>query len=573
MPPEGAPPVNDPETPPPVSTVPGAPPPRTSDGATRVVVGLLLVVPALLALLVSYVLPTLWTLTTSFQRLKAFSGAPGEPVGTANYSAVAGETATAMSYALSLAIRPLLVVVVVAPLLALAAHHAGKAGRWVTRLAVTFPMVAVTPAALAAGWRLASMERNDLGTVAGAQAFVSGAVWLSTFGLACGVGVTLFLATLRRTDGPRPTWPAGVAVGVVAALATLAVVLQSFTYPMVITGGGPKRVTETPVIGLYRAAFQYVDWGTAAASSTILGLCVGALGLVATAVVLATRMRVQVTPATRTPGKATGTGVVVGWIATGVGLIAVLAVTGYGLWPWLSHIGGESHGGPSTGTLFVNTWLPPLVSTMVGVGLAAVAGFGIGALRPLGRFSELLLLPFAPWLLVGTAPLVVARFDAARTGDRLNSFLALVPPVWLVIPALFVFTLLAAGQSRLRKRMLADGVPPSQATRRVLLPALPMVVLVGAATWLWQSQDLLWQLVIATSKEWLTGPVQAITQLGQYAYQRDTISLGAALPIPVLVVAAVALAVLQLLHLDRLSIRIGRDRPPSDPPATDTTTL
>lgn len=545
------------------------PPPGTpARGGTARVVGALLVLPALAGLAVSYVWPSLWTVWASFQRLSPVGGA-SSPAGSANYSHVAGEAATATAYALSLGLRPLLAVVVVAPLLAFAAHHAGKAGRWVTRVAVSIPMAAVAPAAVAAGWRLTRVQAGELATAAGAQAFVASVVWLSTFGVACGLGVTLFLATQRRTPDRRgATWPAGIAAGVVAALATVAVSLQTFTYPMLLTGGGPAKATVTPALALYSVGFRYADFGVAAAASTLLGLGVGGLGIVAAVVLLASRMRIRVAPATRTadvprsPGSAS---VVVGWIATAVGLVGVLAIAGYGLWPWLSNLGGSPDTGPSTANLFTNTWLPPLLSTVVGVGVAAVAGYGIGALRPLGRFSELLLLPFAPWLLVGTAPLAVARFDTARSMGLVNSFLGLVPPVWLVVPALFIFTLLAAGQAEQRQAMLSDGVPPSAATRRTLLPALPMLALVAGATWLWQSQDALWPLLVATDTTYYTGPVQAFVQLAQQTAGRGSTSLAGVLPIPILVIAIVALAALQLLHLDRLSIHVGRNHPNPPP--------
>ena len=40
--------------------------------------------------------------------------------------------------------------------------------------------------------------------------------------------------------------------------------------------------------------------------------------------------------------------------------------------------------------------------------IAYLGALGIGALRPLGRYSEWLLLPFSPWLFITALPLSVA---------------------------------------------------------------------------------------------------------------------------------------------------------------------
>ncbi len=57
----------------------------------------------------------------------------------------------------------------------------------------------------------------------------------------------------------------------------------------------------------------------------------------------------------------------------------------------------------------------PFLAALVILLLAALAAVAIGALRPLGRRSEWLLLPFAPWLFVGAGPLGIAWFSAERS--------------------------------------------------------------------------------------------------------------------------------------------------------------
>jgi hypothetical protein len=527
---------------PPPSTPPAAPPPAApvpAGAPVRALAGLLLL-PAGLGLLVGQVRPTLRTVAASFQERSLVPGATAGPTGLDNYRDVLGrETVEAYANAALLPLLPLVGLLVVGPLLAAAAHRAGRAGRWGARLVLAVPMVCFAPAAVAVAW----LPADGLGTGPARTAF-----WLSTFGLAAGLGVTLYLAVLRGRRPGRSGWPAGVATGAVAGIAAVAVALPAFAYPVLLGA-------TTPMPLLYRVAFQFAAFGQGAAHGTILFGVLLLLGLAAALVIVLSGLRLTIEPDRTGPaGGSVGAAAV-----TGLGLLGVLAVTGYGLWPWLSRLTELAPaGGPPAGTVLVNTWLPPLFSTIVGVGLAAVAGFGIGGLRPLGRWSELLLVPFAPWLFVGIGPLVVAKFEAAagagRFGDRIDTLPGLVPPIWLVVPALFLFTLLFRG---LADRPRPPGGPAGY--RRMLVAALPMLVLAGAATWLVQAQSLLWGLVAGVSEDRLTGPVLAARQAVQSG--ADGAGLGLVLPVPAVVGFAAGLALLQLLYLDRLAIRAGRSGP------------
>src|SRR5690242_2555739 len=112
-----------------------APPTSTA----QVVVGLVLIVPAFALLIVSYVAPLSWTVTSSFHKLNVLratgrDGGGNGPFTGANYSrAFDTGLGGSLVYALSLAIVPILVVLVAAPILAWAAHTGGLVARWVTR--------------------------------------------------------------------------------------------------------------------------------------------------------------------------------------------------------------------------------------------------------------------------------------------------------------------------------------------------------------------------------------------------------------------------------------------------------
>jgi hypothetical protein len=502
-----------------------------------VAVGLLLVLPATIALLVGYLIPTIRTAVWSLQQ-RAPLGDGYEWIGFDNYDRILGEVAGPLAFTLLIALAPLLTLLVVAPLLAMAGHFGGKPARLTVRLALTIPTVCFAPVALAVAW---GFDRFDFETEF-PRASLAGAVFITMFGLVCGVGVTAFLAVLRGRAPGRSVWPAALAVAAVGFLAVVALALQTFTYPFLITRGGPREETATPVFHEFVFGLQFFEYGTGAAVATLVLIPVLLLGFVAGLLVVFTRLRVEHDPPA-TPER-TRAGAVVAAI---LGLVVVLAVTLYGLWPWLTGLGRFTvDGGESdAATAVVNTWLPPLVSTVLGVGLAAVAGFGIGALRPLGRFSEVLLLPFAPWLFVGIGPLFLVKWDAAQTADRVDTFLGRIPPIWLAVPALFVFTLLFRG---LANRPLGS----------VVLRALPMVVLMGAATWLVQSQSLLWGLIVSLSEP--NAQVLVVQWASEFATSFEGPPVGLILPIPAIVLFALGLALFHVFYLDRLAIKVGRDR-------------
>lgn len=538
---------------------PPAPPPRPAgSGQALGLVGVLLAGPAALALLIGYVWPTGRTVWWSLHAHSGIGGA-GDWVGLDNYQRLMEFEGAwqAVGFALLLVTLPLLVLLVVAPLLAVAAHHAGRAFRLTVRLGLTVPMVCFAPVALATAWLI---DRFDVE----GRASLWAAVALSMFGLLCGLGVTFYLAVLRGRSPGRSAWPAGLAVGALALTGTLAVALQLFTYPWTITGGGPARQTATPMLNAFQAGLQNFDFGFAAAQATLILVAVMVLGVAAALVVILTGLRIEVDPPGPEPAAATATATppAAGWstqrtlaaLAAIAGLLVVLALTGYGLWPWLTGLGQFGDVTDGLVAMLVNTWLAPVVSTVIGVGLAAVAGYGIGALRPLGRWSEVLLLPFAPWLFVGVGPLFLVKFDSARSGERLDTFFGAIPPIWLVVPALFLFTLLFRGLEHQRRARAAIGADPGRAS--VLVRSLPMLALAAVATWLVQSQSLLWGLVSTRSDP--TAPVFLLIQRGNFATVADQIPLGLVLPFPLIVVLAIGLGALQIFYLDRLAIRIGR---------------
>ncbi|MDP9793687.1 ABC-type sugar transport system permease subunit [Catenuloplanes nepalensis] len=506
-------------------------------------IGLLLVVPALLALLAGYVVPGARTLWNSFHDV-ALLGGSDEFTGLDNYSRIAElGFFGGLGFTLAIAVLPVLAACVLAPALAWLAHRAGTPGRLVTRLGLVLPMVIVTPVGLSLAW-LAARGRSAREPLE-AQLFVGQVFWLTLFGLLVGAGVTVFLAVLRRSGtGGRPV-RAVVAVGLVAGLTVVAYAVQTWSYPFALTQGGPREATITPMLAVYSAGFRTFDLGAGAAGGTLLALLLGLLGLAAVAVLVLARVRADVV-GPRTGARPVSPLPLIGALAL---LAIVLAVAGYALWPWLFPPDTGAGQIEGVGSAF-NTWGPPIISTVDGVVLAAFAGFGIGAMRPFGDRSELLLFVFAPWLFVGTGPFSMVHFQTLSDLDLLDTALAVLPPVHLSIPALVVFTLLFRG--------LAEARPGSPA--RTLLPALPMVAVVGGITYVMQTQDAYWQVITVLDPERMPLPAAALTVGGERA-----LADVAALPLPIaaVVLFALVLAALQFFYLDRLSIRTTPAAEPS----------
>ncbi|GAA1637143.1 sugar ABC transporter permease [Actinoplanes couchii] len=504
--------------------------------------GFLLIIPAFLALLISYVAPSIKTAWDSFHDGNVFSDGSAEGAGLENYSRIAEDGFFGgLGYAALLALLPVITMCVAGALLAWLTHRGGTVVRRSVRLALAVPMVLISPVGMAGAWMLL---RGGGGPVAVMLAF-----WLSLYGLFIGVGVTLFLAALRRPEQSRRQVTAVIAVGVVAGIAVLAFSLQTFYFQTGLTLGRSDG-WQTPLSFAYTRTFQLFDIGPAAAANTVLGIVLGLLGLVAVAVLAASRLRGDVLPAREIPSRPFAAGWAVGAYVL---LAAALVTVVVGVWPWLSELAGYLDGqristdppeGAVTVQTWVNTWLPALFPTVVGVLLAALGGYGIGVLRPLGRHSEWLLLLFAPWLFVSLGPLAGTWFFWFNDAELTGSWLTLIPPVWLNIPALVIFTLLFHG---LAERRAARG---GSLGRAVIVPALPMLAVVGGLTYLVHVQNIHWQLITATDKSLYTLPLVA-----QMIRTTFIGAAGTALPIITVILSAAILGALQWFYLDRVSLR------------------
>ncbi|WP_327104771.1 carbohydrate ABC transporter permease [Nonomuraea glycinis] len=586
-------------------TAPQAPPPA---------LGWLLLMPAVFGMLITLVLPTVQTIAFSF-RSGGLVG-PSESAGLKNYDTILGATGSlwpALGFTLSLTIMPLLVALVVGPLLALALDRAGAWPRRAGRILLALSLVTFSPAAVAVSWLrgldpaadgLATMVRafTDPATAPGTFRLVVAA---ATFGLVCALAVPAFLPALR---GGTVTG-AMVAVAGVVVLAAVAAGLQTFTLSQALTRGGPLDSTMTIALLQYTVVFQMARLGVGAAIATATGVILGVLGLATALIVVLSGLRIAVTapPATDEPSpygqppppgwappatnetspygqpprpggapRATDKAPLYGRpprpggrarrpsvVAVAVGVVALLVVTVIAVilaWPWLSALFTPAEPAapvPSGLRVQLNTWVPALVGALASVGVAYLGALGIGGLRPLGRHSEWLLLPFAPWLLVGAGPLSVANWNNLRGLGLIDTFVALIPPLLISVPALFVLTLLCKGLVMRTDRDFLSGV---------VLPSLPMAGILAGAVTLVNAQDLLWPLLVAQDRELATAPVAQVLPLSGFG--GGVVEVGVTTPLLVVGLALAVAVAAQLLYLDRLAITVGgdtRSRVPAPP--------
>jgi ABC-type sugar transport system permease subunit len=569
---------------------------RASGGKSwlRVVIGLGLLLPALLCCVSVLVVPTGGTVALGFFDYDGLR--PPAFVGGENYGRVFQDPRffEALRFTLtSVAVR-VAVVAVVPLLLALAVNEFGRVVRVPVRLLFTIPLALFAPAVTALAWGLALDPRGrfmitllrglslpprpllaDPDTARGAVLSIEG---LSIFGLACGLGLILYLAALRGRGAEAPSWKAVrkplIASWVMGLLATLALAPQSFALGFSLTRGGPANSTLTLALYQYIMSFAMLRLGGGAALSTP-GLIVAALlGLGVGLIVVLTGLRLKRVSWGKETGLITRGGrrrvvavllLLVMVLVAGTGcLLSVLPRA----WNAVASLGmpdayADALKGPgpiSIGRAWINTVLPPLLAIFLfQMPITYVAALGIGALRPLGKRSEWLLLLFSPWLFVTMGPQSPAAFLIVRQLNLLDTVVALLLPCLFSVPILFILTLFFKGQEPGWRVALAEGQSPVKAFfSALILPSLPLAVLLACGSLLVGMQDLLWQLLVSVSPDGWTMPL-VLTSLRQSSVSMPILAASVVLfGLPTFLFFFLAFGLFQALYLDRLALVAGK---------------
>ena len=503
----------------------------------------LLIAPAAVLFLLSYVVPT----ANLLRRVPWGDGRLWDLLFNSLHLRMVG-------YALSFALLPLLILAVAAPAFAWAASRAGQAGRWVARAVLALPLAAYAPTGLALIW--ASERLPGLGDTRTIQVDARLAMASMLGGFVFAVAATCYLSALRRREPGGRTGPAVATVGTLLALVTLAAAVQVYTFPAVTDGPVLRAAAPPPPMD------RLAEGGVRAYPHTALAVLVilMVLGVATTLVALRSRLRLEFDPTLASADDRRPAGVrTAALIGTSVGVVGLLLFIGIQLAPWLAALAtGETPwpAGFSARSVLLSTWLFPLGTAIVQVVAAALAAFGITVGRPIGSASEWLLLAVAPWLLVGNGLLEVARVaPLERRAEGLDLVAAYVPPTWLSLPALVVFVVLFRGLTAGWSRSRAAGAP--NGFLRAMWPALPMLVLATGVTWLVQAQDLLAPTVADRGQGMIAnGQVLAARTVLPGMLEADVVRLG--YPLALLVLFTVGAIAFQVAYLDRLAARVGR---------------
>jgi hypothetical protein len=184
---------------------------------------------------------------------------------------------------------------------AAAVTWAGGWARLTARIALSLALVVFAPVALAIAWlrKLHDDDPAQLGQIDQVQWIFRSTTAMMTAGVVCAVGVMIFVPVFRARELRRPMWPALFTTAGVAALALLAIGLQQFAVPYVLTRFGPADKTMTPVGLMFNSAFGTAWTGVGAAVATVLLVILALLGVVAVLLVILTRLRVSLLPLRR----------------------------------------------------------------------------------------------------------------------------------------------------------------------------------------------------------------------------------------------------------------------------------
>ncbi|GAA2259968.1 hypothetical protein GCM10009853_011220 [Glycomyces scopariae] len=523
--------------PPPATQFPPPPQVQPRSDAARGAGGFTLLLIPLAALVIAYVLPTIRTVQLSTQAGIGLDGL--DDVGGANYDRIAEEGLFWDGVAHLLGPTGLLVLggAVIAPMLALLIHRAGPAVRAVSRVAWTLAALSFAPAALTTAWLIERVvsERDTEATVYDWPLLVSGVV--------IGTGVLACLAALRGEG--RRTGALAATAGL-TAIALAAAGLQTFAYGTI---SGLPAETPVPLRQVFEGVRTGLDVGLGTAKSVLLLVILAVLGIGAAVLFAAARVRIDAESEPTEPASARAVAAIP---ALAVLLIALAAV-GYFLLPWLARIGEGAAQPVDQWFLIRRTWGPPLVTTGIALLAAAAGGFAVGALRPLGDASRWLLLPFAPWLFVGTGPLAAAHLQAVADEGEWVVIGSFPPRAWIAIPLLFLFTALCWGLEDRRRAAVENGVPRGAAKGAFLKAALPFALLAAMVLLLVHVQDLFWSQL--TYQDMLSSGVM-VHALANLEFEDSGVGYG--FPLPVLIPYALAAVALAVWYLPRLAVRTGR---------------
>jgi hypothetical protein len=320
--------------------------------------------------------------------------------------------------------------------------------------------------------------------------------------------------------------------------------LSTFTLNYMLTSGS----TSTLGIWLYQSAFRNFNMGAAATAASIILLVTLLLGILAGLLVIMTRLRLDIVdekPVVEKSGLFTLAACILS--ALPFGWLIPQAFGRDGLGRLMEQI--------SAGQVFINSIVPPLITATLQVLIAYLAALGIGALRPLGKRSEWLLLLFSPWLFITVLPLSLVNFLAVQKADLLNTLRASLSPIVFSVPALFILTIFLSGRASQLPQETREGEAQAAPSfsKHFILPSLPLAAVLWLVILFLSGQDVLWPLLVSVSPERYTLSVTLLRLISTFGGAGGAPAAAVLFFIlPLCLFFFICLVPFQILYLDRL---------------------
>ncbi|MEO8609349.1 MAG: hypothetical protein ABI690_15765 [Chloroflexota bacterium] len=543
--------------------------------ATRLIVGLLLLVPGTLIYLLIQFFPALQTLAASQTDWNMLN--PPKFVGMENYTQLSTDSVfgTAVVYTLLIVFARLVIIALIPPLVGALVGAQGFAGRATNRLLLSVLAVLIVPVALpvllrgfiAPIWGTTPSPLTNgllgmnLASPDGARNTILLLDSIITAAIAAVVGGAAFMAVMRGREVSPSSSRAGIGVWLIGLLLALGSAPQTFTLPYILTQGGPGNATQTIGLFFYKSAFIVLNAGYASAQATLMIFATLFIGLLVGIVIWGFRLRLNFTP----PAPRVEAAGLLSFLSVPlVVLIGLpsLVLVGWGLWLATSQGGFSAlNETVNQGQLFLNTvggsWL---AIWLVQIPLTYLLGLSLGFVRPINRtisnivFLGLLMLAFIP-----SEALTLQWWQSLRDLGWLNTTQA-TGYTWVVgMFSLVIFKLFFDGAFDRYKVAREDGQTSTDAfLNTVLLPSLAIVLLVGTTLSFVSAQALWWPLIATNSQSSFSFAPQIVQISNQFGTQRPT---GVALSLVFIGVFGLIFlpifALLQVLVLDRLALLAG----------------
>jgi ABC-type sugar transport system permease subunit len=555
----------------------------------RLVLGLLLLLPAILVYREVQLLPALRTIEMSWQDVSILRSGESEYIGSANYDAMFSEPTfgAAVLYTLMIVGVRFLIVAVIPPLVGLLIGTQQQGGRMVNRVFLAIIGVMISPVVLAVLWWLFTSqmwgrepspltplpEWMMLGTPGGARASVIFLDTIVTMGMAAAMGGAAFIAAIRGRAVSAFSNRAMLGVWILGLLLALASLPATFDMPFILTNGGPARATTTLALTLYQQSFVYMRMGSGAAEAVLFILFAVVLACLIWLTITGLRLRLIYLSKRQSEQDVSERGDSSNMMSIiSIPLLILIGLTSLALiiWAlWLSQsnqAASDARAEVDFGQTFMNTITGPWTAIwLIQIPVTYLAGLSLGFLKPINRaashvlFLILLVIAFIP-----AEALMMQWFMIGREAGVLNT-LDMVGFAWRAgALSLIVFKLFFDGAAEKFNAARETGETTNTAfMNTVFLPSLPIVVLVGAILSFISAQSLLWPLLSVMDREMLGVPAQLVQGRGNFVTDQGLFaSLALNFMGRMMLIFLPVFALLHIFVLDRLAIVAG---PPVDP--------